>query len=788
MHRLAAGVILLLFSSLAIAQPVGEVEGIGFNNQYRPDCWTPMVVRIKPGTAPAGTYQIQVTQNDLDRDHAVFTRTITLNAEDQANDQRFWMYFIPQATDQGLPDPMLGLNELNKSLKVYLCNDKGKPLAALPITTTVNSIDPVRSAFDKGRGKKLILCVHDGRSQPAWKDYAAALGIMEDVEFVSVQPRSLPESILGYDAVDAIVWLNADPIELIRGGENKLDTLRQWVRQGGKLVICTPAEWQKVLGFKDLLPVTIQGVHNKNDLSPLMDFAHAANQPVNQIWKSQRGQFTMALATADKNAVVAEWIDWGDAVQPSRSPYLVRTGYGLGSVTWVAQDLGDPNITLRTKVGWPYVWDKVLDWKNDTRVITNTSPPGYKAPYDLGGGLDLGASFIRGMEPASRTSWFIGLAVVFFVVYWLAAGPGSYLWLAQKKQTRLSWFIFGASAVVATLVTVVVVRLVLRGDPEIQHISFVRVAPGEPAVVNSRFGLYIPRDGEQQVELRDNSPDAVSTISAFAIHPQYLKSDSRFSSTLDYTIPVRDAADASAVAITVPYRSTLKKLQTRWIGPMEKRVTGSAKLLSQESGGWIEGKLANSTDQDLQNVYIVFNYPYMLGDDWVIYIPRWEKNQTIDLNTAFNKGFLKKFNEIGESGTLANVIGRAGRPAVIDEEWLNDLRGKHFDENYDDSGRNFARSFPISSLYERLGPIKNTPGNNDRVEVLRRGARELDISHTVGAGNLVVLAQTARDASPLPFPLAVNGSKIDGTGTTFYQFVLPLDRSNLKEEVMTSER
>ncbi len=49
MMRFKAGLFfaLLLFTSLSRAQIVGEVESIGFSNNYRPACWTPMVVRLR---------------------------------------------------------------------------------------------------------------------------------------------------------------------------------------------------------------------------------------------------------------------------------------------------------------------------------------------------------------------------------------------------------------------------------------------------------------------------------------------------------------------------------------------------------------------------------------------------------------------------------------------------------------------------------------------------------------------------------------------------------------------
>jgi hypothetical protein len=88
------------------------------------------------------------------------------------------------------------------------------------------------------------------------------------------------------------------------------------------------------------------------------------------------------------------------------------------------------------------------------------------------------------------------------------------------------------------------------------------------------------------------------------------------------------------------------------------------------------------------------------------------------------------------------------------------------------------RSVPILSFFDRLRPVRKTDRlAPDRYELLRRGARHMDISPALAAGSLVVLAE-ARD-NALPFPMRVEGSLVSGQGTVFYQFVLPLDESQL---------
>jgi hypothetical protein len=807
MRLLLAGLYLLIMPALAFAQAKGEVESVGFNNAYRPDSWTPMVVRLHPDTNEAGTYLIQVWQHDLDGDRPIYSRQITLNGSDQARDQRFWMYFLPQPIDKGLADPVSGgtLKDLQRDLQVFLCTTGGKQIAQLPITSTLMNVDPFRGDYSgQPRGAKLILSVSDGTSQPLWRDYSAALGVMEDVEVVSLQPRDLPENPLGYEAVDAIVWFDSDPADLDKGGEHKLAALQDYVRFGGQLVICQPtADWQKVLGFSDLLPVVVQGVAEKKDLEPLRSMAYPNEpDPIKRSvdsWNRPVGPFQFARATAKPGSVVESSIDWkGDG--SDLTPYLVRAAYGLGQVTWVAHDLGNSAITSTATAGWPYVWDKVFGWKNDTYVIPPSVSKDDEAlrpiadTYRAGSPVDLGFPLVQGLNLDSKGAWLIFVAVAFFVIYWIVAGPASFLYLAQKKRAGFSWFFFGLAAVVATAVTVLVVKIVLRGPPEIRHLSIVRIAPNQPAIVYSRFGLYIPRDGDQSIRLNDALHQSVSYISSFAENPNQLGADvTEFPSPADYLVPVRDLDSVDPAEITVPYRSSLKKFQTRWIGELPDRITGSLKLDPKNGRVPLTGTLTNQTAKNLSEVYLAF---HVTGDkDWMIYLPNWASGQTLDMKD------LGKALYVGSDDNGKNTLNASpGQSKILSDEvspaaarndrdfhgWLNywysplrkgnSLAGANVDTP-------LGTVFPMLSLFDRIPPSRNIPedpskvtgGTTDRFELYRRGARMLNVSPSIMAGQLAILA-TAQGT--LPVPVEIDGDVIGGTGTILYQFLLPIDRGD----------
>src|SRR5437868_380390 len=98
-----AAIVFLAFAGATVRaqsqQAKGEIESIGFNNTYRPDAHTPMVVRINPGGLDTGLYQLQVHQKDLDGDDVVFYRDISITGGESGREQRYWIDFLPNPTE-----------------------------------------------------------------------------------------------------------------------------------------------------------------------------------------------------------------------------------------------------------------------------------------------------------------------------------------------------------------------------------------------------------------------------------------------------------------------------------------------------------------------------------------------------------------------------------------------------------------------------------------------------------------------------------------------------------------
>ena len=825
----ASKAILLLLlgccASSALAQAEGEVESIGFGGHYRPNTWTPMKLRIRPTIGKPATYKLAIMQEDMDRDRVLFTRPFTLNGNPEGGriEERVWVYFLPQPRDL---QQVRNVQELTNILKVFLCKEDGTQLVQLPIppgTPRLIDLDQP-SAFGIGsqRGARFILTVGTSQSRPFGDIYADAHGITEEVIFQGVTPSDLPQNVLGYQAVDAIVWMDADPTE---AKTETISAIQEYVSAGGKLVVTQNPDWQRMKESElaPLLPVELTGVEDELGLTSLRHLAEVP-RPKQKLDDSRsiylrriRGENEVHLLdpwsdTIDRKIPIAKATVRPGAVvdayqyEDRKAPYLARWMYGHGTVVWAAQDFGSRDLLSQTQfrqVGWENVWDKVFDWPHATitKHMAQLTLAEQKQFHDWNkeyqtiyknamNNTDVSSSLLGAMELPRRGAALVALAVVFFIGYWLVAGPGSYFFLLAKKQARYSWVAFAVCAVAATGVTILLVRLVLRGPPQLQHVTFVRVTPGQDAVVHSQFGLYIPRDGMQEIALRDTSMKRAAYVTPYPVHPVHLVDTSEYPAYMEYEVPVPDRTAEGPPSIRVPYRSTLKKFQARWVGKLPGTIEGKVRL----SDTSLSGVLSNNTGIDLDNVYLIYHPPSFaalptLGtviarprDDLVYWLPgpeegpAWPKGGTIDLGGLRER--LRALSGQSMAARTREQVGDRGslNGAFAEAYWTREFLGIHEGNRYG----NLDRAALLMTVFDRLHPVRgkaeDTAFGSDRFELHRRSGRHLDASAAIGVGNLLVLARS-RGSSPLPFPLHVEGDLVPGEGTTYYQFVIPMERT-----------
>jgi hypothetical protein len=817
------GLLLLLavlsLASQAIGQTVaGKVEMIGFDGYYRPATWTPMAVRLslEGGSSPSGTFELRVSQKDSDGDVVLTQSRVTLTAG--SGEQVFWTYFLPQPVLEKLPG--MSRDELERVLKVTIHDTAGKELALLPIPAVLpRDVDPEFNINDPRPSRMLVLFVAENGAVST-SDFGndRIVGQREGMVPVRVGVDRLPENVLGYDAVDAVVWLDGNPARLSESGSTRLDALREYVRRGGHLVICTPPLWQSLKEFGELLPVDIADASLKADttvlralvgrFSPQRDANNNVVGDTRGPWVRQVGtQLMTSRATAKPGALLETikgsfepanivWPDTG-----AKTPWLVRRPVGYGCTSFVAQDLGNAALVRDAPWGWVYIWDAVLGTNNQTildptrRVMRNDTTEEQVKPWRASSFKDFGYTLLRYLDLTGRGTQLVAVAVLFFVGYWIIAGPVAFFVLRARGKAHYNWFAFGALAVLATLLTLGLVRLVLSGSPQVRHFSVVRTGVNAPAAfVRSRIGMYVPSDGTQSITVDRGDPTFQPVVSQFPRHDKWTDDSLLVRAPRTYTIDHNANANSDSkepVRLDVFFRTTQKQLDARWGTKLpETRITGDVRLVP----GRIPpaGVIANETGRDLRNVYIAWRN--LRNEDYLMYVALWKAGDPLDLAALYDGGDTttkvdgnnrKRLDvEAGQTNGAIPDEGQFARGPIADwgTYWFSRISSSGIvgeQTNYDDFGAGMPRSMPVMSLFGRIPPRSPRLNENwSRTEYLRSGARDLDVSASLLAGNLVVIANV--DDQPLPMPLKVSGSEVtNASGRVLYQFVLPIDRSQL---------
>ena len=127
------------------------------------------------------------------------------------------------------------------------------------------------------------------------------------------------------------------------------------------------------------------------------------------------------------------------------------------------------------------------------------------------------------------------------------------------------------------------------------------------------------------------------------------------------------------------------------------------------------GRVYATFDGHYNDDYRAYAY---VSDDYVLYLPVWEKSQTIDLND-FNSNTVKTINVRNEAGNLFGYpeekirlrggIGKAGRDEGWSRYWYASIRSNGFgNSNVDDLNDEIKKSFVMMSLFQRLPPMRQT--------------------------------------------------------------------------------
>lgn len=238
----------------------------------------------------------------------------------------------------------------------------------------------------------------------------------------------LPDSTAGYDALDVLVVAGRYEFD-----QPHSDALRQWVRMGGRLIVCAGSG---IAEYRDSrlaawVPVKVVGETRLRELSGLEAFSG----------RNSRIIFTGQRPAAKLDPAI-EWRSVGEVlVSELEGPVIVRVPFGFGQVTFSGLDLGSRPLLPTT---WPPirgVWRKlVIGSQQDaqSRRQTHGGRLAHSGITDLATQLHATQEHFPGLDRFSMWS-VMGM----FLLYIVLIGPIDYLLVHRVlKRPKLTWITF----------------------------------------------------------------------------------------------------------------------------------------------------------------------------------------------------------------------------------------------------------------------------------------------------------------------------------------------------------
>jgi len=238
----------------------------------------------------------------------------------------------------------------------------------------------------------------------------------------------LPTYWYGYEGVDSLI-LSTSQAELYRKllpDGARLEALDQWIRMGGRLVLCVGAQADEVLAkdsaLKRFAPGRLEKIVSLRQTGALETYC-GGSATVPQTPGNDRFVLRSPKLADIQGLVEAREADL---------PLIIRTPRGLGQIVFVAADLDREPLSKWTDR--PLLLAKLLDLPMG-RI--EESPGNDKLSYygynDLSGQLRSALDRFTGVRIIPFS--FVALMIIFYI---LLIGPGDYFFL-RKVVRRMEW-------------------------------------------------------------------------------------------------------------------------------------------------------------------------------------------------------------------------------------------------------------------------------------------------------------------------------------------------------------
>ncbi|MCP4836216.1 MAG: hypothetical protein GY895_15790 [Phycisphaera sp.] len=491
-------------------------------------------------------------------------------------------------------------------------------------------------------------------------------GLNEEMVSISgVEPGDLPDSWVGLDSYDLIVWAANEPRfspSIIGNKPSTEKALREWMERGGHLVILLPSSgdpWRigrdetvfgdLLLGLEptreadyplfQALPALSdrEGLQNPDATITLHHFDPGT---LKEPWRPLAGFRPYAPAFDESSVVIPERTplagrrllidkaksEWPPA--PAPLIHAVRRDVGHGTLDVVGIDASDPDLRIQQSQLLPKAW---VFWNP---ILGRSSFTGsgelFRALEEDNKLARSNADFLgRGLVPpviaiSAAAASGVLVALVLFAIYWLLAGPLGFSILTRLGWKRHAWLVFTGIGGVFAVIAWSLGLLSVGGGRDLKHLtvlSDVYITSDDASVTafdhaTCWFSTRLPGYGSVEIAIGDGEQsDALAFFS-----PPPPASSSPFPNASRYEVPFD-----SLGRYEVPARATSAEFVADWTGqPLETDGIWKSSIkvdidrpiavsYDPSAGLQVDGVLLNATGTDLKEVTFLLTLSRRLG-------------------------------------------------------------------------------------------------------------------------------------------------------------------------------
>ena len=791
---------------VAVSARAGEVsivlECFGAMRAYRPGDLTGIRLRLESSRNEPIECIAQWDIENADGDLVSHTRSVTL-APSQPS--QVWLYARLPASREAL------LSSEVFTVRVFESRDgtRAREIGSLRFGTR----DAEQASLPVGMHEGLIAALAGGRMGLEALEAVVngdTVPSMNEVTRIasSLRVSDLPDRWEGLLPVEAVVWASDSPQSL---SPDRATALLRWIERGGHLVVVLPESgdpWQ-VRGpshpLAALLPA--RGAVRADGIS-----IERALPVLTKSRSMRRGDFRMAATLFDEATIGRPWrtlVRLPDAAVPrgvTASALVVQRAWGHGRVTLVGLDLDALQRGAAVVDGAPQAdvfWNAVLGRRADApseadyRAWQDEKPRSTLVAQGSMSGPTIGDERLVSdrIGQVGRATLGVLAVIGFFVAYWLAAVPGSWMLLRRRRRVGLAWPAFAAVAVLAAPVAWSLGLLFGGGASEVRHLTvadFVLPTSDAPSAGSLRANAWmsVALGGFGTTEIAIDAPpetgDLLLDWGGLEGRERRFPDTARNDRSIDRPTTVRAAARATTTDLQAWWAGSPPASWGRVAWQEEGRPVRTEVLNEGTPRVRLQGAIRHALPGPLREVRLLHVMPFRyetrgwtngpgsrispatelpprparmadLRDPW--------DGSALDLGKALYPDGAAPAAALGERSLVAEMRGRYARPVqLLVKEGTDPMT--------------WLDRFSMLALFQMLEPpqYRTVAGSASQPEVARvnrRIGRGIDLSPWFVRPCVIVTG--VLDAAECPVPLKLDGEVARSDGTVLVRLVIPLD-------------